>query len=435
MAEARQPHVPAGDATGDGRAGVDRPGPASCEPVAPALPRSRVRPARKVARRSRRVALREGLRRFIAAIEQGDEQVVEAEVLRWSREGRHLAPLALCVGAFVMLFHGMRRLWMNWRLVLVEALPAMWAWAMMLDLKVHLLGGSAFRLWQGPLAIVLVTGTAVVTVAAFYLNTVFAFALLAPEGAVLRPAFSQANGHLRVLSGVGAAVGVALGVSAFVVPRWGRGWFTFALGIAVGAQMVASVLVPARLVRRPSPTRPRRDRLVAGVIASVLGAVVCMPSYALGRVGVWLLGSHGLLVLGIVLLVIGLGLHSGATGAVKAIKMSAKAAIWRDGSGDAAPGGGDAARSDGPDASADRVAGRGAYACGAPPRPDEARPGLGAPEREDVPPAAPPPPARGSATPSAVRQRHLLAGTRWQSRREPVHDVSAVVAAGAAPST
>lgn len=278
--------------------------------------------------------MRAGLRHFIAAVEQGDEQIVESAVLRLSRTWRLLAPLATCVGAFVLLFKGLRRLWTNWRLIAVEALPAMWAWATMLDLKAHVLYGRESQLWQGPAAIILVTGTVVLTVGAFYLNTVFAFALSEPEGAPIRPAFASANRHLWVVSGTGFVIGVALGISAFVVPRWGLEWFTFALGIAVGGQMLASVLVPSRLVGAGASTQPRRDRLVAGVIAAVVGAVVCAPTYALGRLGIALLGSHGLVALGIMLLVIGFALQSGTAGAIRAIKASAKAAAVRPRSGD-----------------------------------------------------------------------------------------------------
>lgn len=286
-------------------------------------------PTTTVPRRSRRRAARARFRHLVAVIEEGDERRVEAEVLRLSQGWRVLAPLAMCVGAFVLLFQGLRRLWTNWRLILVEVVPAMWAWATMLDLKVHVLYGHEFQQWRGPAAIVLVAGAAVLTVGAFYLNAVFAFALVEPEGAPIRPAFANVNRHLWLVSGIAFAVGVALGLSAFVVPRWGLGWFTMALGIAVAAQMLASVLVPSRLVGKRTSTQPRRDRVVAGGIAAVLGAVVCAPPYALGRFGIVLLGSHGLVVLGVTLLVIGFALHSGTSGAVKAIKVSAKAGAGR----------------------------------------------------------------------------------------------------------
>jgi hypothetical protein len=48
----------------------------------------------------------------------------------------------------------------------------------------------------------------------------------------------------------------------------------------------------------------------------------------IGRIGILLLGSSdALFALGVVLLAIGLTLQAGATGAVKAIKMSAKLAM------------------------------------------------------------------------------------------------------------
>ena len=52
-------------------------------------------------------------------------------VLRLSRTRRWLAPLALAVGAFAMLFEGVKLLFTNWRLTLIQVLPAMWIWAAM----------------------------------------------------------------------------------------------------------------------------------------------------------------------------------------------------------------------------------------------------------------------------------------------------------------
>ena len=51
---------------------------------------------------------------------------------------------------------------------------------------------------------------------------------------------------------------------------------------------------------------------------------MCTPPYAIARGGIALLGSSALFPLGVALLVIGLMLEAGATGAVKAIKVSAK---------------------------------------------------------------------------------------------------------------
>jgi hypothetical protein len=55
-----------------------------------------------------------------------------------------------------------------------------------------------------------------------------------------------------------------------------------------------------------------------------LSAVVCTPPYLLGRLGILMLGSSGLIfALGVIALAVGVTLQAGATGSVRAIKMSA----------------------------------------------------------------------------------------------------------------
>ena len=87
--------------------------------------------------------------------------------------------------------------------------------------------------------------------------------------------------------------------------------------------MVSYVAVPARLIGMKT-TYSKRDKLTATAVGGAVGAVVCTPPYVLGRVGLLMLGSHTLFTLGVILLAVGLTLQAGATGAVKAIKMSAK---------------------------------------------------------------------------------------------------------------
>ena len=74
---------------------------------------------------------------------------MEQAVLRLSRSRRLFAPLALGVGALVMLFDGVKLLVTNWRLTLVQVLPAMWIWLAMLDLKAHVLRGKSFHACTG----------------------------------------------------------------------------------------------------------------------------------------------------------------------------------------------------------------------------------------------------------------------------------------------
>lgn len=263
---------------------------------------------------------------LIRAIRAGDDAAVEAAVVNLSRSRRIFAPLVFAVGAFVMLFQGLRLLFFNWRLTLIQVLPAMWIWVALLDLKAHTFKGKEFHAWSGSVEVLLIAAIALLTAASFYLNAVFAFAISEPGTPRIRPAFARARQHLVVVLGVGLVVGIALGISAIVVPRWGQRWFALSLGIVVGVMMLTYVTVPARLVG-VRPTGSRRDKLATTVVGGALGALICTPPYVIGRIGILLLGSSNLLfALGIVLLALGLTLQAGATGAVKAIKMSAKLA-------------------------------------------------------------------------------------------------------------
>jgi uncharacterized membrane protein len=277
-------------------------------------------------RAHRRHTTRAQVARFIQAVRDSDQATVNEMVLRLSRARPWLAPLAFAVGAFAMLFDGVKLLFTNWRLTLIQVLPAMWIWAAMLDLKAHVLHDKAFHVLIGPAIVIpLVLAVAIVTATCFYLNAVFAFAIVQPGRPQIRPAFTQAHRHLLVVLGSGAVVGILLGLATVVVSRWGKFWFALALGIVVGIMMVCYVAIPSRLIGMKAIVS-KRDKLAASVVGGAIGAVVCTPPYALGRVGLIMLGSstHVIFVLGVIFFAVGLTLQAGATGAVKTVKMSAK---------------------------------------------------------------------------------------------------------------
>jgi hypothetical protein len=265
-------------------------------------------------------------RALVRAIRDDDEAAVEAVVLALSRSRRVFAPLVFAVGAVLMLFQGVRLLFLNWRLTLIQVLPAMWIWVALLDLKAHVFKGEGFRSWHAGVALALIGVVALVTGASFYLNAVFALAISRPGKPEIRPAFARARRHRLVILGVGLTVGVALGFSAIVVPRWGRGWFALSLGIVVAVMMFTYLTVPARIVGIRRVKGSRRDTIAAAAVGGAIGALVCTPPYVLGRIGLLLLGSDFFFALGVVLLVLGLTLQAGTTGAVNAVKMSAKLA-------------------------------------------------------------------------------------------------------------
>ena len=228
-----------------------------------------------------------------------------------------------------MLFQGVKLLFTNWRLTLVQILPAMWIWAAMLDLKAHALHGKTFHLLRGPLLWLVLLVIAGLTAGSYFLNAVFAFAISKPGAPQIRPAFTEAKRHVRTILAWGLVVGLALGFATMVVDRWGKLWFSLTLSIVVAIMMVTYVAVPARLIGMKSE-RSTRDKLTASAVGGAVGAVVCTPPFALGRVAILMLGSHTFRYLAILLLLIAVVLQTGATSSVKAIKMSAKLAVGRD---------------------------------------------------------------------------------------------------------
>lgn len=276
------------------------------------------------ARERRRMAtLINAIGGLVQAIRDGDDSMVESAVVTLSGRRRWLAPLGMVVGAFMMLFEGLRLLFTNWRLMLVQVLPAMWIWIAMMDLKIHVFHGKSFHPLHGWALVAAMAGVVVLTAASSFLNAVFAFAIARPGKPQIRPAFAQAWSHAQVVLGAGTVVGIALAYAALYVSRWGQTWFAVSMSIVIGVMMVAYVSLPARLIGMKT-SYSSSDKLKASAVGGAIGAVVCFPPYAIGRLGILMLGSHVLFIPGVVLLTLGLTLQVGATSSVKAIKMSAK---------------------------------------------------------------------------------------------------------------
>jgi len=258
---------------------------------------------------------------LVDAIEGTDESKIEEAVKRMSESHVLLRPLALAVTAFALLFDSLRLILTNWRLLLIQLLPAIWIWLAMAILRAYVLYDQdldeIYDLRIVPVFIVVIG----ITIASFYLNATFAFAIMRPD-APIRPAFGEARTHLGQIVGFGFVVGFLLGIATTVAPQWGSPWFSIFLGAVIGLMMVAYIAVPARIIGA-KPTYSRRERMVTTVVSGALGVTVSLPPYLIGRLGFLMLGSKVLLIPGIILVAIGVTLEAGATGAVRAIKLSA----------------------------------------------------------------------------------------------------------------
>lgn len=227
-----------------------------------------------------------------------------------------------------MLLAGLRILISNWRLTLVQVLPAMWVWLAMCDLRAHVLSGNSTPDLRGPVLIPIVAVIVLGTIPSYFLNAVFAFAVAQPGEPSVRRAVAEARARLPAIVAWGGCVGLALGIATTVVSRAQRPWFALVLGIVVAVMMITYVAVPARMIGVKTP-RSRRDRFSISAISAAIGLIVSAPSYLLGRIALLMLGSPVLFIPGVVLLVAGVLVQAGATGAVKAMKVSANLAAGR----------------------------------------------------------------------------------------------------------
>jgi len=274
-------------------------------------------------RREKFESLRRRATPLARAVGRGDEAGIVAILTELSRSHPRLAPLTWAFGGIAMLLGGLRVLFENWRLTLVQVLPAMWVWAAMYDLRLHLLKENTVPDLKGWVLLPIVAAIVAGTIASYFLNAAFAFAIAQPGRPEVGRAFGEARRHRRAILAWGGSVGLALGLVTTVVTRADPPWFAVSLGIVVGVLMVTYVAVPARMVgidRHGS----RRDRLAASAIGGVLGIVLSAPPYILGRIGLLMIGTSFLLVPGILLFALGAVLQAGATSAVKAVKVSAK---------------------------------------------------------------------------------------------------------------
>ena len=208
---------------------------------------------------SRWATLRDGITRLARAIRDGDEHTVESAVVALSQSRRMFAPLAFVVGAFIMLFDGLKLLLTNWRLTVVQILPAMWIWLATADLKAHVLHGRGFHHLNGAVLVGAMVLVIAITAASFYLNAAFAFAVATPPPPVIRPAFARVRTHARFVLGSGVLVGIALAISTLVLSRWGTRWFGLATGITIGIMTFCYVAVPGRLLGIKTTNYSRRE--------------------------------------------------------------------------------------------------------------------------------------------------------------------------------
>ena len=191
------------------------------------------------------------------------------------------------------------------------------------------LQGTRVPRWGSTQQLVLLVAITLVTAAGFYLNAVFAFAISEPGEPQIRPAFRRRGSTSGSSSGSESSSASALGFSAIVVPRWGQ-LLVHALPRDRDRRDDADLRHGPRAHRRDPAHRLSarqagggRDRRHAGsadLHAAVRDRTHRSPAARIARLSSRSASSCSSSEL---------TLQAGATGAVKAIKMSAKLAAGK----------------------------------------------------------------------------------------------------------
>jgi hypothetical protein len=258
------------------------------------------------------------------AVADADPVQVESAARQLGESRRYLAPVAWGAGAMVLLVRGVKLLVLNWRLSLIELVPAVWVWLVLWDLKHGSLRHDAFREITVAGMVLLGLVTIGASVAAFWCNTVFAFAITHPTPQI-GLAVRQARRHLGRIIGAGVVLGVVVAIGLGAIPRIESRWLYLIAGLALYSLMLVSfVAVPARIIgARKRRLRPK-EAVGRWTLGGAMSAVAMGPGLILDRVGLILLGLPHLHVLGFVLLSIGTALYAAGMSSVKAVKLSMK---------------------------------------------------------------------------------------------------------------
>jgi hypothetical protein len=279
----------------------------------------------RAARSARRIALDAG--------SMSDEQLLEA--FGQLRLGRLLAgPLSFAAGTVVVVAHGVLLLVSNWRLVLLELLPAVWLAAVLWDWRFHVLQGHEPVLLGGWVAVVVAVAVVSATLASYWCNVAFAYAAIGGEprpGAALRATAR----HWRVLVGVAVGVGLTHAwVTQRAAARGGVGLYAVALGLVALVDLYLYSALPAQVMgldRREGV----RNVVTRVVTTGAIGVLVALPGLVLAILAHLLLGLPVLRLVGLAVLVVAVVIQIAAVSSGRAVRLSA--AVLAAGGRGAAP--------------------------------------------------------------------------------------------------
>ncbi len=256
----------------------------------------------------------------VAGVRSTDPTRVESAFRELGGRRRWLAPLAYAAGTVAVVFDGVLLLLRNWRLTLLQVVPATWIWAMTWNLKNHALSKPGITV---TVSLLLAIGVLVGAQIAYWCNATFAYTMVQGATTDIRAAFREARPHWRLVGGLALLTSCVQAAIWLAVPHLHVTWLWIALLVMFVVQVYLFVAIPCWLLGvRKSGTR--RERTTQSLTTGVLGGVAATPGFLLNRVGLLLMGTGSLWILGVAIVSIGAVLHVTASSSVRVVKMSVR---------------------------------------------------------------------------------------------------------------
>ena len=130
----------------------------------------------------------QSLVRTAAAVRSTDPASVESALRDLGGRRRWLAPLAYAAGTIAVVFDGVLLLLRNWRLSLLQLLPAAWIWGMTWNLKNHTLANPGV---STSISILVAVGVLFTAQIAYWCNATFAYTIAQGTTTDFRAAFAR----------------------------------------------------------------------------------------------------------------------------------------------------------------------------------------------------------------------------------------------------
>jgi len=263
----------------------------------------------------------------VSAVADADPEEIEATARRLGSSRRYLAPVAWVAGMLVLVVRGIRLLLWNWRLLVLELVPATWVWVTLSDLRHEGLRAPPLRDITVLDVLLAVSVAAVASLAALWCNCVFGFAVSQPHPRV-RPAIRQTWPYRRRLAVASVVVGAGVATGFAVIPRLDSVWvYAACVGAMYGIMLSSLVVMPAWVIgiarRRFGPL----ETVQRWVTGWALAAVAMAPGFIMAHLGDRIIDLRRFDVLGYVVLILGVILYAAGLSSVKAVTLSMKLEI------------------------------------------------------------------------------------------------------------